>query len=163
MAAPLIQTSFAAGELAPNLLGRVDLEKYRSGLAMSRNFFVDYRGGVSSRPGTQFVGFARQFTAKPRLIRFQFSSLQTYILVLNPDQTMNFVTNGAFITEGSFAITGGVPSGSNLVLTAPGHNYSVFDQVQVSGVVGLARPNGISGVNGRTLSVIAVSGNQVTL
>ena len=163
MAAPLIQTSFAAGELAPNLLGRVDLEKYRSGLAMSRNFFVDYRGGVSSRSGTQFVGFARQFTAKPRLIRFQFSSLQTYILVLNPDQTMNFVTNGAFITEGSFAITGGVPSGSSLVLTAPGHNYSVFDQVQVSGVVGLARSNGISGVNGRTLSVIAVSGNQVTL
>ena len=161
MTAPLIQTSFAAGELAPNLFGRVDLAKYRSGLAMSRNFFVDYRGGVSTRAGTEFVGLARSQAAKPRLIRFQFNTQQTYTLVLNADGTMNIVTQGAFILESSFAASAAALS--PLVITAAGHNFVVGDRVFASGFVGLTRPNGVSGINGRTLEVSAVTTSTVTL
>ena len=56
MSQPIILPSFAAGELAPSMYGRVDLAKYHVGAALLRNYFVDYRGGASSRTGTQFVG-----------------------------------------------------------------------------------------------------------
>jgi hypothetical protein len=49
----VIQGSFAAGELSPSLFAHVDLAKYHTGAALLRNFFVDYRGGVSNRPGTK--------------------------------------------------------------------------------------------------------------
>ena len=162
MAAPLIQTSFAAGELAPNLFGRVDLAKYRSGVAMARNFFVDYRGGLSTRAGTSLVGVCRSQAGKPRLIRFQFNTQQTYVLVLNADGTMNIATQGAFILESGVAITAASTS-SGLVVGVSGNNYAVGDFVYVSGVVGLVRTNGVSGVNGRTFRVSAVSGSNVTL
>src|SRR5439155_5779185 len=74
----IMQTSFAAGELSPTLFGRVDFSKYHVGLAEATNVFVDYRGGVSNRPGTRYVGY----TAAPaRLIPFSYSNLQNYILV----------------------------------------------------------------------------------
>lgn len=161
MAAPFIQNSFAAGELAPHLYGRTDLEKYRSGAAMMRNFFVDYRGGASTRPGTQFIGLARDQTAAPRLMRFQFNTSQTYILVMDAGGKMRLITNGGFVLETAIAITAGTNT-NPLTLTIPGHTYSVGDDVYLSGVTGLTRPNGVSGVNGRTLRVSAVAGNVVT-
>lgn len=162
MAAPLIQTSFAAGELAPNLFGRVDLEKYRSGVAMARNFFVDYRGGLSTRAGTSLVGVCRSQAGKPRLIRFQFNTQQTYVLVLNADGTMNIVTQGSFILESGFSITS-VSTSSGLVMNVNGNNFAVGDFVYVSGAGGLARANGVSGVNGRIFKVTAISFYNVTL
>ena len=53
----LAQNSFAAGEVAPGLYGRQDLQKYGTGCAVMRNFFVDPRGGATIRPGTQFIGY----------------------------------------------------------------------------------------------------------
>ena len=50
-----IQTSFASGELAPSIFARTDLAAYHQGLANCRNFFVDYRSGVSTRQGTKYV------------------------------------------------------------------------------------------------------------
>ena len=51
-----MQASFAAGELAPNLYARVDLEKFATGLRTCRNFVVNPTGGVSNR--SQFAGAA---------------------------------------------------------------------------------------------------------
>ena len=53
-----IQPSLAGGELSPTLYARVDLDKYRAGMATMRNFFVDVRGGASTRPGTEYCGFS---------------------------------------------------------------------------------------------------------
>jgi hypothetical protein len=87
----VIQPSFAAGELSPALYGRVDLAKYHVGAARMRNFFVDYRGGASTRPGTQYIGTA---LGAGRLIPFVFSSTigQSYILVFTNLQ-LQFVSN----------------------------------------------------------------------
>lgn len=73
------QTSFAGGELSPNLFARVDLEKYASGVAMAYNFFVDYRGGLSNRPGTQYIGAGVTNDAE-RLCPFVFSTDESYVL-----------------------------------------------------------------------------------
>jgi len=50
-----IQASFNSGEWSPKLFARVDVKKYQSGAALLENFFIDYRGGASTRSGTRFV------------------------------------------------------------------------------------------------------------
>jgi hypothetical protein len=161
MAEPLYQASFAAGELAPHLHARTDIAKYKAGAKVLRNFFVDYRGGATSRPGSLFVGLPKSQAGKPRLIPFKFNSQQTYVLVLDANHGMRIATNGGFVTEPALAITAG-SNANPLTLTIPGHTYVNGDDAQINGVVGLARPNGVSGVNGRTLVVTNVSGNVVT-
>ena len=52
----LAKTSFTAGEIAPELLGRGDLAAYANGAALLRNVFILPTGGVTRRPGLRFVG-----------------------------------------------------------------------------------------------------------
>ena len=75
-----IQPSFAGGELAPSLHARIDLNKYNSGLKTCLNCIVHAHGGVSNRPGTQFIAEVKDSSKKTRLIAFEFSSVQNYIL-----------------------------------------------------------------------------------
>lgn len=163
MADPLISTSFAAGELTAALNGRVDLVKYRTGAAVMRNFFVDYRGGASTRAGTQYAGSSRLVAERPapRVIPFVFSSTEAYALELN-GSTMRIVFDGAYVTETGVNVTAG-NNGLILTVTAPGNPYAIGDAVRVDGITGLARPNGISGVNGRTFQVMGVGAGVVAL
>ena len=50
-----VQASFNAGEWSPALFARVDIQKYHSAAALLENFFVDYRGGASTRTGTEYI------------------------------------------------------------------------------------------------------------
>lgn len=87
---PLLQPSFAAGELSPFLYGRVDLAKFHVGARTLRNFFVHPHGGASNRPGTRFIGEVDDSSKRHRLIPFEFRTLpagQTYVLVFG-DRTM---------------------------------------------------------------------------
>lgn len=163
MSVPVIKTSFAAGELTPSLNGRVDLAKYQVGAAVMRNFFVDFRGGASTRPGTQHVGRCRLFAnqTRPCLLPFVFNSEQSYMLELNNNR-MRVIFRGAYVTETAFSIVGGTTT-DPLIVTIPGNNFVVGDLIFLDNVNGLLRPNGISGVNGRTFYVEAVVGSTVTL
>ena len=67
------QASFNSGEWSPHLYARVDVQKYHSGAALLRNFFVDYRGGASTRVGTRYVLQAYKSATAVRLIPFQAS------------------------------------------------------------------------------------------
>jgi hypothetical protein len=91
-----MQKSFAAGELSPNLYARVDLAKYQSGLAVCRNFFVDYRGGVSTRMGFRYIGSAGNSALQVRLCRFAFNTQQNYILEIG-HRYIRFISQGAYI------------------------------------------------------------------
>jgi len=75
-----IKTTFAGGEYAPSLWGRVDIARYATGARKLRNFIVSPHGGVSNRPGTHYQATAKYGNKKCRLIPFKFSSLQNYIL-----------------------------------------------------------------------------------
>lgn len=163
MAQEIIKTSFAGGELTPSLAGRVDLTKYQVGAAVMRNFFVDFRGGASTRPGTAHVGQCaiRAGDPKPRLIPFIFNSDQAYALELHAG-VMRVLFRGAYVTEATKAITA-VSLGTDTVLTVNAHGYSVGQFIYVRNCVGLARPNGISGVNGRLFYIGAVTTNTITI
>ena len=75
-----IQTAFVGGEVSPQLCGRVDLAKYYSSAATLENFIVRPLGGLSRRPGTRFAGLAKFASKMCRLVPFQFSTVQAYIL-----------------------------------------------------------------------------------
>ncbi|MFN4090449.1 MAG: hypothetical protein ACK4QW_15590 [Alphaproteobacteria bacterium] len=74
-----LKTSFIAGELAPDLLGRGEIAAYADGAARLRNVFIRPTGGVARRAGTRFVAPAR---GPGRLVAFEFNTEQTYLLVL---------------------------------------------------------------------------------
>lgn len=93
MAISEIQTSLNAGELSPNLYARVDLSKFESGAALLRNFFVDFRGGVANRPGTEFICAVKNVDGAKRLIPFTVSTQASYVLEFG-EAYIRFISNG---------------------------------------------------------------------
>ena len=75
-----MQRSFAAGEIAPSLYGRADVTYYQTGLRTCRNFMVQKHGGVTNRPGFEFIAETKDSTKASRLIPWQFNADQTYVL-----------------------------------------------------------------------------------
>lgn len=90
------QRSFARGEITPALYARSDQVAYATGLRTCRNFLVQRTGGVTNRPGTEFVDAAAGSVV--RLIPFTFSNAdgQAYALVFT-NLLVEFVRNGAFL------------------------------------------------------------------
>lgn len=162
MATPVIKTNFSAGELTPHLWGHVDLGKYQGGCKTVRNFFVDHRGGLTNRSGTGLVGYARNQSASPRLMKFRFGSGQSYELVFDAHFGMQIILDGAMVTETPIAITAGT-LGNPLTLTAASGAWAIGDMIVVDNVIGLDRPNGVSGVNGRTFIVDSAAVDVLTL
>lgn len=98
MGTPLIQPSFAAGELAPALHARVDLAKYQIGLATCLNWMIMAQGGVQNRPGTLWVGPCIDPAVRSRLVPFQFNTTQAYALEFGA-QKMRVIKDGGYVTE----------------------------------------------------------------
>lgn len=149
------QASFNSGEWAPNLFARVDIQKYHSGAALLENFFVDYRGGATSRPGTKYVIQAYKSATQVRVIPFQASNNAGYILEVG-NGYMRFIYQGAPIVETALAITAATQA-NPCVATVPGHSYLVGDWVYLTGIVGMTQ------LNGRYFSISAVAGDNITL
>jgi len=76
----LMQTSFTGGELSPKLEGRTDIVKYGQSVHTMENFIPLPYGGAVRRPGTYYVSEVKDSTKVTRLIPFQFSVTQAYIL-----------------------------------------------------------------------------------
>lgn len=156
MAAPsVIQPAFNSGEWAPSLYARVDLAKWRTGCALAENFFVDYRGGLSSRAGTKNVIQAYDSSGAVRLIPFQASVDVGYALEFG-DGYIRFHYQGEPVLEPAFNITAATQA-NPCTLTIPGHNYAVGDWILVNGVVGMTQ------LNGRYFVVRTVVGDDITL
>ena len=97
-----LQNSFSSGELSPKLSGRTNLSKYESGLATLYNFLAVPYGMVTRRPGTRYIGPAIDNTNENRLLPFEFSNEQTYILEFG-DHVIKFYTNqGTLLSDAAF-------------------------------------------------------------
>lgn len=116
-----IQASFNSGEWSPKVYARVDLTKYRSAAALLENFFVDYRGGASTRPGTKYI-LQTYSPGIVRLIPFQASFAVGYVLEFG-NQYIRFFYQGAPIVEQPTLITGAAGV-SPTVFTDVAHGYS---------------------------------------
>lgn len=162
MSTNVIQTSFNAGELSPNLYAHVDLAKYHSGLALCRNFFVDYRGGASTRTGTKFCAQAKVSNKDVRLIPFVFSVVQAYMLEFG-NLYIRVYINGAPVLEPAQTILG-ITQASPGVLNVAAHGYSNGDAVYLL-VAGMTQLNQITGivqvVDANHFSLIDLFGNAI--
>ena len=94
-------SNFTAGELSPRLDGRNDLAKYSAGCATVENMVIYPHGAAARRPGTQFVASVKTPAAKTRLIPFEFSTEQTYILEFGNQYIRFYRNNGQIESSGS--------------------------------------------------------------
>lgn len=129
--ADLIKYAFAAGEVAPTLFGRGDLEKYDLAVALARNWFVDYRGGISTRPGTKFLDFIMNDDKPVKMFPFKFapSVAQTYVMLLG-ENYIRFIQDGAYVLEAAKTVTG-ITLASPGVVTSVAHGYADNDWVKI--------------------------------
>jgi hypothetical protein len=93
------QPSFTAGELSPALWARTDLAKYQSGLKTALNVFVHPHGGASNRSGMEFCGEVKTSADPTRMVPFQFSTIQSYVLEFG-NLYMRVWKNGALVLSG---------------------------------------------------------------
>ena len=104
------QSNFTVGEIDPLLHGRIDIQQYASALEKAQNVVVLPQGGFERRPGLRFMldissHLGGSFTTLDgiRLIPFEFSTTQSYMLVFVKNTTSNtrmFVfANGQQITN----------------------------------------------------------------
>lgn len=96
----VIQPSFAAGEISPATYARVDLGRYYTALKTCRNFVVLPEGGAQNRAGTRYITEVKSSNARTRLIPFQFSTEQTYILEFG-NLYIRFISNGGQVVSGA--------------------------------------------------------------
>jgi hypothetical protein len=89
-----IITSFAGGEWSPRLSGRVDLSRYPVACRRARNRLIDQRGAAEHRPGTRLVAVAKDSDRPIRLLPFEFSTTQTYVIALNAGVARFFKDKG---------------------------------------------------------------------
>ena len=94
-------SNFTAGELSPRLDGRNDLAKYSAGCATVENMVIYPHGAAARRPGTTFIAEVKSSAAKTRIIPFEFSTTQTYILELGNQYIRFYRDNGQILSGGS--------------------------------------------------------------
>lgn len=97
-----IVNSFSAGELSPRLMGRTDSPKYGAGCEVMENFLALPHGGARRRGGTRFITEVKNSAHTTRLIPFEYSVDQTYVLEFG-DQYIRFYTNGGQVQSGGSA------------------------------------------------------------
>lgn len=93
-------TNFTAGELSPRLDGRSDLQKYFQGCKTLQNMVVHPHGGATRRPGTKFIAETKS-NGEARLIPFEFSTTQTYVLEFGNTYMRVYKDGGQVLDSGS--------------------------------------------------------------
>ncbi len=78
-----IKTTFTAGEVSQELLGRADLRAYDNGALSLQNVFINPTGVVKRRFGLGYIDTA---AGEGKLIAFEFNTQQTALLVLTAAQ-----------------------------------------------------------------------------
>lgn len=132
MSIRLFKHSFAGGEIAPEMFGRIDDEKFQSGLSLCRNFVVKPQGAVENRAGLRLVREAKFADKKVRLIPFVFSTTQTVVIEMG-DAYCRFHTQGATLLD---------DAGRPYEIATPYREEDLFDihYVQSADIVTLVHP-----------------------
>lgn len=125
---PLYQ-SFNAGEFSPLMNSRTAYQKYASGLEICQNAIPMVEGAYMRRPGTRDIAGVKDHAKKVRIKRFEFSTVQAYMLEFG-DQYIRFYrhqgqiqTSGvsAWVTATSYAVGALVTNGGNTYYCKTAH------------------------------------------
>lgn len=92
-----LQPSFNNGEISPLLYDRVDFQKFVSSVKSGKNMFVHPQGGMSNRAGTVMLAQAKETNV--RLIPFEFSSNETYVIEFGNGYCRFFTAQGQVVNQ----------------------------------------------------------------
>lgn len=141
MASKPVLRSFAAGEIAPELFGRIDLEKFQSGVALARDMLVLPHGPLQSRPGYEYVLETKNSTNLSRLIPFTWSPEQTMVLEFGGGY-IRFHTEGSTLLESSGLTITAISQANPCVLTYAGTDPINGDWLYLDAIGGMTELNG---------------------
>lgn len=151
------QTNFTAGEISAFLYARTDLKQWGNSARSIRNFIVRPQGGLFKRQGTMYVAEVKDSSKNTRLIPFEYSTEQAYVLELGEGYIRFYKDGGqilstAAITNGTFTtdLTGWTDDDTGTGTSS-----------QTAGVMRLN--GGAAGVAARTQAVSKVGTAQYTL
>jgi hypothetical protein len=138
-----IQNGFNAGELSALLLGRQDIEAYKGGLFTCLNAIPLVQGAWTRRPGTAFLHQCKSLAHDARLIPFQYSTSQTYILEFGTfgGGYIRFFTEHGILTATGQNITAISKASTGVVTYSGADTYTAGDRVIITGVVGMTQVN----------------------
>jgi len=134
-----IVNSFVGGEFSPSMYGRSDLKLYNNAAKTLTNIRVRPQGGADRRSGTVFCAEAADHTKVSRLITFEESDSQAYIIELS-NLKMRFFKDTDQIRETEKSISG-ITNADPGVVTANSHGYSNGDHVYIHSVAGMTQVN----------------------
>lgn len=75
--------SFTTGQVSPRLEGRADFQNYNSSCRTIENMYVRVQGPVSRRPGTRFISDVNDSDSIVRLVPFEYSTDDSYVLAFD--------------------------------------------------------------------------------
>lgn len=131
-----------AGEWAPLLNGRTDLEGYSSSAITLENFIPTIQGPITRRAGSAFVRAVKDSSDRTWLVPFIRSRSIAYMIEFG-DLYCRFYYQGSPVVTGTTAtITGITAANPPVVTTSAAHGYSDGDDVYISGVDGMTEVNG---------------------
>jgi hypothetical protein len=94
MKASPLKDAFNAGELSPLMAARVRIDKYANAFKLGLNMIPFVQGGSTRRDGTVFVAEVKNSADVTRLIPFEFSVEQAYVLEFGDLYIRVFKDNG---------------------------------------------------------------------
>ncbi len=159
----VFKNSFTGGEWAPSLWDRFDLAKFGTAVKTMKNFFCHAHGAASNRGGTMFVGDTVEPDDRARLIPFEFSVVQTYMLEFG-DQYMRVYKDRSRVFEAGQTPTV-ITKANPGVVTIAGHGYSNGDWVEANDIGGMTQLNGrmfiVANKTTDTFELTDIDGNNV--
>lgn len=137
------QFNFSKGEIAEELVARVDVASYSAALRTARNVVILKYGGVAKRPGTRLVAEALDASEPVRLIPFQYSLLQSYALEMGRGYMRPAALGGQVLEE--LLTVEGLTKAVNAEVHISNHGYVVDDPIYFQNVAGMTQINGRKG------------------
>ena len=153
----VIQPNLAGGEVSDAIAARVDIDKYKTSVYKCENFFPLVHGGLTNRPGLQFIAEAKG-TGTTRLIPFEYNTTQTYVLELGDQYIRVFKDAGQVLdTSVSLTITGATAADPVVITTSTSHGLSAGEGVYITGVAGMTQ------LNGRTFNITSLTATTFSI
>lgn len=149
------QLSFTGGEWSPSLYVRTDLQKYATAARKMKNFIVHPHGGASNRGGTEFISEVKDSSKYTRLVPFQFSVTQSYVLEFGHNY-IRVLKDGGVVVLTAVNITGAT-NANPVRISCNIATLTANDQVVISGIGGMTE------LNGRTFKLTNVSSGGADL
>lgn len=95
------QNNFNGGEWSPLTYGRSDIAKYKTALSICLNYIPTAQGGLTRRPGTAYVASVKNSANAVRLVPFEFSITQAYVLEFGPSYVRFYTNDGQLLNAGT--------------------------------------------------------------